>query len=400
MKIVDVRLHLPIGSSYFKSQGTPDNTSGRAWTLRKRVANPMSIYVDYATERSSWMGPGQEHFAIEIETDSGHVGVCANYFGGALACQIIQWHYRRFLIGADPFNTELIWQQMHRASLPYGLGGLTGMALAGVDIALWDLKGKIVDRPVYDLIGGITKPDGIPCYITTHPDYAAHWKDKGFVGIKIAAPYGVESGLDGILKMESIIRKLRETVGPSMEIMIDCYMSWDLEFTCRVASRVRDYDVKWFEDPLPNGWTSAQYAELRRRISPILIANGNLEYHYKAFHDLIESSATDVIQPEIHWCGGLTPSLWIAAFARPQQVPVIPHGANVYAFHLVMATTDSHYAEFVPGGDGLELTPMFDLLLDQPMPINGKMHLPVKPGFGVRLNHERLCAVTFPGYTS
>ena len=131
------------------------------------------------------MGPGQEHFAIEIETDSGHVGVCANYFGGALACQIIQWHYRRFLIGADPFNTELIWQQMHRASLPYGLGGLTGMALAGVDIALWDLKGKIVDRPVYDLIGGITKPDGIPCYITTHPDYAAHWKDKGFVGIKI-----------------------------------------------------------------------------------------------------------------------------------------------------------------------------------------------------------------------
>ena len=397
MKIVDVRLLLPKSSSYFNNQGVLEDFKSRGWVSRMRVANPMSIYPGYASERSSWMGPGQEHFAIEIETDSGHVGVCANYFGGALACQIIQSHFRRFLVGADPFNTELSWQQMHRASLPYGLGGLTGMAMAGVDIALWDVKGKILGRPVYELIGGTTKPDGIPCYITIHPDVAGHWKDKGFMGVKIAAPYGVESGRDGILQMESIIRKLREAVGPTMEIMIDCYMSWDLEFACRVADRVRDCDVKWFEDPLPNGWASRHYAELRQRVSPVLIANGNLEYHYKAFHELIEAGGTDIVQPEIHWCGGLTPALWIAAFARPRQIPVIPHGASVYSFHLVMATTDSHFAEFVPGGDGMEVKQMFDLLLDQPLPVNGRMHLSDAPGFGVRLNHDRLRAYAFPG---
>lgn len=396
MKIIDVRLFLPKTSSYFHG-GSPAPASGqRAWVSRMRVANPMSIYPAYAAERSSWMGPGQEHFAIEIESDSGEVGFCANYFGDALACQIIQSHYRRFLIGANPLNTELIWQQMHRASLPYGLGGLTGMAMAGVDIALWDLKGKILGRPVVDLIGGTTKPDGIPCYITIHPDLAAHWKDKGFMGVKIAAPYGIESGRDGVLRMASIIRKLRDDVGPAMEIMIDCYMSWDMEFACRVAEKVRDCDVKWFEDPLPNGWASKQYAELRQRISPVLVANGNLEYHYKAFHDLIEAGATDIVQPEIHWCGGLTPALWITAFARPHQIPVIPHGANIYAFHLAMATTNTHYAEFVPGGDGTEVTPMFDLLLDQPLPINGKMHLPATPGFGVRLNHDRLRPFVLP----
>jgi L-rhamnonate dehydratase len=390
MKITDVRLLIPKDCSYFNNGGISGNINNRGWVSRTRVANPMSIYPAYAEERVSWMGPGQEHYAVEIETDTGHVGVCANYYGGSLACQIIHSHYRRFLIGADPFDTELLWQQMYRASVPYGLGALTGMAQAGVDIALWDLKGKILNRPVYQLIGGATKPDGIPCYITTHPDYAKHWKDKGFLGVKIAAPYGIESGRNGILKMEKIIRELREAVGAAMEIMIDCYMSWGLEFTCRVAERVRDCDVKWFEDALPNGWEAKQYAELRRRVSPILITNGNMEYHYKAIHDLIESGATDVIQPELHWVGGLTPSLWITAFARPYQIPVVPHGASVYLYHLIMATTDSHYAEFVAGGDGTEIKCVFELLLDQPIPVNGRMHLPDTPGFGVRLNHELL----------
>jgi len=390
MKITNVRLFIPDDSSSLNAGGVSGNIRNRGWVSRTQVANPMSIYPAYANERSSWMGPAQEHYAIEIETDSGDVGVCANYYGGTLACQIIETHYRRFLIGADPLDRELIWQQMQRASLPYGLGGLTGMAQAGVDLALWDLAGKMLRQPVYKLIGGASKPDGIPCYVTTHPNQAVHWTNRGFSGVKIAAPYGLESGRDGILKMEAILRKLRSDIGPSMEIMVDCYMSWGFEFTCSVAERVRDCGIKWFEDPLPNGWNAAQYAELRKRTSPILITNGNMEYHYKAFHNLLANNATDIIQPELHWCGGLTPALWITAFARPYHIPVIPHGASIYPFHLVMATTDSHYAEFVAGGDGTEVKAMFNLTLDQPVPVDGRMRLPDTPGFGVRLNHEVL----------
>lgn len=390
MRISDVRLYLTKGGSKGNAI-TSDEIRNRGWVTRQKVANPMSIYPDYAQERNSWMGPGQEHYAIEIETDEGHVGCCANYYGGPLACEIIHSHFRRFLMGQDPFNIERIWDQMYRATLPYGLGGLVGMAMAGVDLALWDLLGKVLNQPVYRLLGGETKTDGIPCYITVHPDYASHWKDSGFLGVKVAAPYGVESGRAGILGMEEAIARLREAVGDGMEIMVDCYMSWDIEFTCRVAERVRDYDVRWFEDPLPSGWAAASNALLRERLAPILLATGNLEFHYKAFHEILQHRATDIIQPELHWCGGLTPMRWIAAFAKPHNVPVIPHGPNVYPLHFVMANINAPFAEFVTGGDGSTVCSIFDLLLDQPLPVNGRVFLdPNKPGFGVRLNHDRL----------
>ena len=139
------------------------------------------------------------------------------------------------------------------------------MAMAGVDIALYDLVAKAQKLPVYKILGGQTK-ESIPCYVTIHPDYVDHWRDRGFLGVKIAAPWGVESGRDGIKKTEKLIAKLRKDLGDDMEIMIDCYLSWDIEFAARVAERVRDYDVKWFEDPLQNGWATDRKASCRERV--------------------------------------------------------------------------------------------------------------------------------------
>jgi L-rhamnonate dehydratase len=390
MKIVDVRMFLPTDSSFFSNGEVSGDIAHRGWVTKLKVANPMSVYPLYAETRQSWMGPGQEHYAVEIETDTGEIGVCANYYGGAMACEIIRSHFRRFLIGQDPFDTARIWDQMYRASLPYGHGGLTGMAIAGVDLALWDLKGKICSQPVYRLLGGATKPDGIPCYLTTHPDAVGHWRHSGFLGIKIAAPYGAESGRAGVLKMEMLIRQLRDAIGDEKEIMIDCYMSWGHEFALSVAERVRDCGPKWFEDPLPSGWAADANRELRRALAPIGLANGNMEFDPHAFAELLERGASSVIQPEIHWCGGMTAALRIAAFADRHDIPVVPHGPNIYPMHFVMANAGSPYAEFVTGGDGSNLVNIFDLLLDQPLPIKGRYHLPDTPGFGVRLNHERL----------
>ena len=390
MKIVDVRLLLPADSSFFRNGQPSGDIAHRGWVTKLRVANPMSIYPAHAESRRTWMGPGQEHYAIEIETDTGHVGFCANYYGGAMACEIIRSHFSRFLIGQDPLDTSLIWDQMYRSCLPYGHGGLTGMAIAGVDLALWDLKGKVLGQPVHRLLGGETKKDGIPCYLTTHPDAVGHWKESGFLGVKIAAPYGAESGRAGILGMEKLIRQMRDTIGDDKEIMIDCYMSWDQDFAIRLAERVRDCDVKWFEDPLPSGWSATANLELRRLLSPIGLANGNMEFDYKAFAELIDNGASSVIQPEIHWCGGMTAALRIAAYAARHNVPVVPHGPNVYPLHFVMANAGSPYAEFVTGGDGTTVSSIFDLLLDQPLPQDGRIHLSNEPGFGVRLNHDRL----------
>jgi L-rhamnonate dehydratase len=279
---------------------------------------------------------------------------------------------------------------MNRATMPYGMGGITNMAMAGVDLALWDLLGRSLRQPVYKLLGGQTKDD-IPCYVTIHPDTASHWKDRGFFGVKIAAPWGAESGRDGLKKMEKLIAKLREDLGDDMEIMVDCYLSWSVEFASRLAQRVRDYDVKWFEDPLQNGWATEQNARLREAIFPIQLATGNLEFHYKAFHNIIEQQATDIIQPEIQWCGGLTPTRRIAAMAKPYDMPVIPHCASVYNYHFVMSNTNSPYAEFISVGEGKDVQPIFTAIEGEPLPINGRITLePTKPGFGVELNRKVL----------
>lgn len=392
MKITGIKLYT-ISSGDTGARGATHGESqywGGGWQAQTLISNPMSVYPEYARVRSLWMGPGQDPYAIEIETDEGVTGSCVNYGGGAFACAVIEQHFKRFLIGEDPFNIELIWDRMNRSTMPYGLGGIANMAMAGVDLALYDLVARALGIPVYKLLGGKTK-DSIPCYVTIHPDYAEHWKDRGFLGVKIAAPWGVESGREGILKMADLIGKLRRDLGEKMEVMVDCYLSWDVEFTCRVAERVREYDVKWFEDPLQNGWATDQNAYLREQIAPIQLATGNLEYHYKAFHNIISNRATDIIQPEIQWCGGLTPTRRIAAMAKPYDMQVIPHGASVYNYHFVLSNTNSAYAEFLSTGEGKELHPIFDTIIGEPIPENGCITLDEnKPGFGVELNYDKL----------
>lgn len=391
MKIVEIRLY-KISSGNTGERGAQFGESqywGGGWQTHALIANPMSMYSKYARLRSLWMGPGQDPYAIEILTDEGVTGCAANYGGGPAACLVIAQHFSRFLIGEDPFNIEKLWDQMYRSTLPYGLGGVTAMAMSGVDLALWDLMGKALNQPVYKLLGGQTK-ETIPCYVTTHPDLAASWKNSGFLGVKIAAPWGMADRRAGLAKMQHCLEQCRLQLGSEMELMVDCYLSWDFEFTTRLAERVRGVDVKWFEDPLENGWAEKMNAELRLHISPIQVAIGNLEFDYKAFAAILAARACDVIQPEMQWCGGLTAVRRIAAMAKPYGVPVIPHGAGVYNYHFVQSNLNSPFAEYLSVGDGVTVRPIFDVINGEPVPVNGHVTLTDKPGFGVELNRDLL----------
>lgn len=393
MKITDIKLYL-LKSGTAGESGAKDGESqycGGGWASNSLIANPMSFYPKYAPLRTMWFGAGQDPYAIEIHTDEGVMGVCANYGGGPFACAVIEKHLKRFLIGESPFNIEKLWDQMHRATSPYGLGGIGGMAIAGVDLALYDLVGKITGQPVYNLIGGKTR-DEIPCYVTIHPDAIDAWVGSGFLGVKIAAPWGEAEGLAGLHKMEACIKKCRETIGWDMDLMIDCYLSWSPEFAIRLADMVKEYRVRWFEDPLPNGWEWRTNKDLRSKIQPIMVATGNLEFHYKAFHEIIINEATDIIQPEIQWVGGMTSALKIAAMAKPYGMPVIPHSSGVYNYHFVTANSNSPFAEYLAVGEptGTKLVPTFEAVIGEPVPVNGKITLSDAPGFGVELNYDKL----------
>ena len=153
MKIVAIRLY-KVRSGNTGERGAEFGESqywGGGWQTHALIANPMSVYSKFARLRSLWMGPGQDPYAIEILTDEGVTGCAVNYGGGPASCLVIAKHFSRFLIGEDPFNIEKLWDQMYRSTLPYGLGGITAMAMSGVDLALWDLMGKALQQPVYKL---------------------------------------------------------------------------------------------------------------------------------------------------------------------------------------------------------------------------------------------------------
>lgn len=362
---------------------------GGGWSTHALIADPLSIYPEFYDERTSWMGPGQDPFVVELEASDGTVGFAANYGGGPYACEIIDTHYRRFIEGANPFNVEQLWAQLYRAQLPYGQRGVTMMALSGVDLALWDLVGKLTGQPVYNLLGGKSM-DEIPCYVTTHMDVMEHMANEGFLGVKLAAPWGPADGYRrGLRKTEDMIARARETLDRDTELMLDCYMAWDKEFTVRASERLADYDVKWIEDSLhPDA--IHEYADIRHDVKPIQLAVGNLAFSYKHFQQLLQAGAGDIIQPELQWAGGMTEARRIAALAKAHGLPIIPHCSGVYNYHFVMAHTNAPYAEYLPVSDGTKIRPIFDAIRGEPLPENGTITLSDDPGFGVELDRDVL----------
>lgn len=384
MKITEMKL-------YLVDQTNADYGPGRGWSSKAIKAHPMSVFSEYKNvDHSSWVGPlAYKPFVVELETDVGVSGFAVNHGGGLLSCALLDKSFRRFIVGKNPLDHTRIWEQMYRAQLPTGQGGISYMAISALDLALWDLRGKLFEQPVYNLIGGATK-EALHCYVTTHPSVMEHMANKGFRGVKLSCPYGPADGRRGIDEIEAMVIKARDLFGGEAEVMIECYMSWDRDFLLRVAKRLEKYEVKWFEDPLHPDVPMPQYAEVARLIKPAQIALGNQVWGQQRFHGLINEGAADIIQPELQWAGGLTEALRIGAMARGQGKVVIPHSAGVYSYHFGMAHMETPYSEYYVPGDGIKIVPKGHILTGEPAPVDGYVTLSDEPGFGVGLNRDLL----------
>lgn len=210
------------------------------------IANPMSKWEQYRKSRTSWGINVLGSFCIEIVSTDGTTGF-ATGFGGPPACWIVHKHFERFLIGADPRQTSLLWDQMFRASMFYGRKGLPIAVISVVDLALWDLVGKIRGEPVYQMIGGATR-DKIDFYCTTPDPVAA--KKMGFWGAKVPLPYGPDEGHVGLLKNYEFLKKHRESVGPDFPLMVDCYMALNVPYIIELAKKCLDLNINWWEEVL------------------------------------------------------------------------------------------------------------------------------------------------------
>ena len=315
------------------------------------VANPMSIYPEYKPMRSLFMADGARlsGFTVEISTNKGVKGYGSGGPGGGV---VVEDHFAKLLHGEDPFNVERIWDILWRSSMYYGRAGVVINAISGVDLALWDLIGKVLGLPVYKLIGGETRPR-IPSYCTGN-DVEQHLK-FGFKRIKLAMPYGPADGREGMRKNTELVKRTRELIGPDGDIMLDCWMAWTESYTVEMAEMVALHRVYWMEECLqPHDYEG--FGRLSATIKSTRIATGEHEYTRYGFRRLLESRSASIWQPDIHWCGGLTEMRRIAALAAAYDIPVIPHGGGVFdCIHFIISTTNSPWSElFMPPPGGPE----------------------------------------------
>jgi L-rhamnonate dehydratase len=361
-----------------------------SWLSETLIANPMSIYPRYRDRRSSWNGPPQGGVLVLVETDEGITGIGMGG-GGAPAALIIEKHFTTFLRGADPFNIEALWDQMFRASLPYGRKGTAIMAISGVDLALWDIVGKATNQPVYRLIGGQTK-ERIPVYGTGN--HVEWYKAHGYRGFKLAMPHGPADGYAGMRANVELVRASREAIGLDAELMLDCYMAWTVEYSVRMAEMLEPYRVRWIEEFLPPDDIEG-YAEVKRRVRGLATATGEHEYTRFGFRELIDRKAADILQPDINWVGGLSETIKICHMAAAVGLPVIPHGGgSPWGIHLIMANVNCPWAEtFIEPGVRVE-DEQPGLLLGGARPQDGYIVPSEAPGFGLTLNEDLFKTIT------
>jgi L-rhamnonate dehydratase len=366
------------GADYHDQQG--------AHWIDDHIATPMSRYPEYRQSRRSFGINVLGTLVVEIEAADGTIGFAVTT-GGEPAAFIVEKHLARFLEGRDPTQIEKIWDQMYFSTQYYGRKGLAVNAISGVDLALWDLLGKLRGEPVYQMLGGAVR-DELVFYATgARPDLA---KEMGFIGGKLPLHHGPAEGEEGLAKNIAMLADMRGKVGPDFWLMLDCWMSLDLNYAVRLAQRAHDYGLKWIEEALsPDDYWG--YADLKRSTPPgMLVTTGEHEATRWGFRMLLEMECCDIIQPDVGWCGGMTELLKIAALADSRGVLVIPHGSSVYSYHFVIARHNSPFAEFLmmaPAAD--KVVPMFHpQLTGEPVPVNGRLKLPDRPGFGVELNRS------------
>src|ERR1700729_1505112 len=195
------------------------------------IASAMARYPEYRQSRRSFGINVLGTLVVEIEAMDGTVGFAVTT-GGEPAAYIVEKHLARFLEGRDPSQVEKIWDQMYFATQFYGRKGLVVNAISGVDLALWDLLGKLRGEPVYQLLGGAVR-DGLGFYATgARPDIA---KELGFIGGKVPLHHGPAEGDEGFAKSLAMLEDMRGKVGDDFWLMLDCWMSLDLNYAIRLA---------------------------------------------------------------------------------------------------------------------------------------------------------------------
>ncbi len=371
--------------------------------------------------RSSWQdSPGdpskntdRTFVFVQVDTDEGitgwgeittYPGPVANSAISAFVDQIGKW-----LIGEDPEDIERLWSKIFRGMTYVGTRGATSAAISGLDIALWDIKGKILNQPIYKLLGGAVR-DRIALY--THPPQPSKPEDivrpvkdivaSGHRAFKMDPMManlhvGNASFLDGEISPEAeanamdVVAAAREAAGPDIEILIDAHGMYNVPTAVRLANQMAEWDIFWFEEPVPaESWKALK--QVKEQISPLVSVGERLHTRWE-FVPIFENNLADYIMPDITWTGGVTEMKKIASMAEAYYVPISPHDAsgpiNVISGAQVMMTVPNFYKLETSRYD----LSSYNVMIDHPLDIrSGDLYVSDRPGLGINLDPEWLAA--------
>ena len=323
---------------------------------------------------------------IFVETDEGITGIGLAGGDDAIAKAIVE-HYKPQLIGQDPFNNERIWDMLWEPKLT-GRRGLTTRVISGIDIALWDIKGKATNQPVYKLLGGYT--DKIPVYIAG----GYYEEGKGLKELQEETRTSVALGAEAVkMKVGAVpinedverVKAVREAMGPDHKLMVDANCAYLFYEAIELAKKMEPYDVFWFEEPIaPDDYKGH---ELISSATTIPIATGENEYTKYGFRDLIENRAAAILQPDAIIMGGVTEFMKVAAQAQAHNLPIAPHGPQEVHIQLLCAIPNGLILEYYRGSTD----PLFDKVYKHTIQVeDGFVKPPELPGFGINPNMDVL----------
>jgi D-galactarolactone cycloisomerase len=342
----------------------------------------------------------REGCIVEITDESGETG-WGECFGPARLNAAVIEAFKPHLIGKDAFAIDAIWQQLHNLFLDQGQKGLAITALSGIDIALWDLKGKRLDEPVHRLLGGPIRTE-VKAYATGtyrldegNPlDYVVRevegYAAEGFHAVKIKIGFDVSSDA-------KLIKACRAAVGPDINLMIDANHGFDSIEAIRLGNAVAEDDIRWFEEPVtPDDLGS--YEEVRRS-QPIPVAGGECDFTRWGFREILQRRAIDIIQPDTAAAGGLSECKKIADMAASFGIRYLPHvwgtGIGLAAALQLLAVLPDTPPSYTPKAPILEFDrsehPFRQAILQSPIEHeSGVVQIPQGSGLGIEIDRAAL----------
>lgn len=365
-----------------------------------KITDVEAIYVRLPQVKQQ-CDSGQDALIVRVHTDEGITGIGEVDSAPLAARGAILGPYshsvasglKNLIIGEDPFATEYLWEKMYKANIYGGRSGVGLHAMSGIDIALWDIKGKKLGLPIWKLLGGGFRSD-IRCYASVlfestpeqTGEVARHLQGQGFDAVKFGwGPMGQDAKTD-----VALVAKAREGLGDAAELLVDAGLAWDAKTAIQRAHAFADYQIFWLEEPLQPD----DYRGYRRlaEATDVRIAAGEEESGRRTFRRLIEEGDIDVVQVDLTRCGGFTEAMKIASMAADYGKPVANHGFTTYinvaaALHWLNAVPNALIAEYV-AQDGTSLR---ECITHQKIrAVDGRLPIPQEPGLGIDLNEDTL----------